>query len=794
MARHKGFSAINIAGLTLGLSACLLIGLFVQDEKKFDKWVPDGDRIYRMYIDRKTAESRERMAGTVPMFATSLQQEFPEVEKTVRIFYIQSKDLFEAGEKKFYEEAGFAPDSTFFEFFPLEFIHGSSSKVLQNPTDIVLSQTMSERFFGKDNPVGKEILYNKTPYVVKGVYRNNPALHLQPNFVIAMRALGIPEKRFESWGWEQLFTYVKLKKGTDITAFELKYQDYIKNTVAPTLKDDDIDYVPYFQPLHKVHLYSADIKFELATVRGNITYVNALSVIALFILLIACFNFVNLATAKSLQRAREVGVRKTIGASRRQLVTHFIGETVLLSFISVLLSVVLALILLPWLNDFTEKNISWQLFIHPLFILGTLAMAIVVGILAGFYPALVLSGFQPVKVLKGNPSGDIAPGRVPWLRHGLVVVQFSLSVLLIICAIVVIRQVNYLHNKDLGLDKEQVMFFPMRGDKMFTEYARFKEQLVQVPGVSSASIGYGFPGDIFAGDAVIIPKNGNTKPTGSTHLMVDGDYVRTMGLKIVAGRDFLKNNGLDTTESFLINETAVREFGFETAEKALGQPIHWPTWRNQDSLKKGRVIGVVKDFNYKSLYDHIEPAVIHFYPDANWKVAVKIKTANAANSINGIKTVWNRFSPEYPIEYNFLDENFEKMYQSEDKLKSLLWIFTAITIFVACLGLFGLAAYAAERRRKEIGIRKVLGATVQGVVVLLSKDFVKLVLISLVIASPIAWYFMNDWLQDFAYRVTISWWIFVAAGIVAVFIALVTVSFQAIKAALSNPVRNLRTE
>jgi putative ABC transport system permease protein len=407
-----------------------------------------------------------------------------------------------------------------------------------------------------------------------------------------------------------------------------------------------------------------------------------------------------------------------------------------------------------------------------------------------------LSGFQPVRVLKGNVVSDALPGKTPWLRHALVVIQFSLSVLLIISTLVVLRQVNYLHSKDLGFNKDQIMFFPMRGDKLFQDHEAFKNDLLQIPGVSAVSIGYGFPGDAVAGDRIIVPQNGEQKNLSATLLMTDYDYIKTLGLQLIAGRDFSKEMQTDKNSAFIINETAVKELGFGTPQKALGQTLLWPVWgaKDPDSLKRGQIIGVVKDFHYKSLYDKVASAVLQVFPDAAWKVAVKMKATGINNTIESVRNVWSNYVPDYPIEYKFFDENFEEMYTAEDKLKSLLWIFTLVAIFVGCLGLFGLAAYAAERRIKEIGNRKLLGASVQCLVVLLSKDFIKLVLVALLIASPIAWYLMHMWLQDFAYRININAWIFIIAGFAAVLIALLTVSFQAIKAATSNPVKSLRTE
>lgn len=795
VARHKGFSVINIAGLTLGLTACLLIGLFVRDEKQYDTFIEEGDRVYRIYSEYTNEESSSEYAVVPPMFATALQQEFPEVEQTARVMMQpQYKRLFEAGNIKLYEESGYYVDSTYFEVFPLPFVHGSPIKALDGQGSVVISEEMAKRFFGAENPVGKEMLMEKEPLLVKGVFQKNPKFHMQFDFVLPLAAAGVPKERMEKWGWQQFVSYVKIKKGADVQALESAFQKLTKQKIDLFGDDPNTTNKPFFQPLRNIHLYSSGFKFDMAE-RGNITYVKALTIIAVFILLIACFNFVNLATAKSLQRAKEVGVRKSIGANRRQLMLQFLGETLLLSFISILISVVLVFLFLPWLNSFTDKHISFDLFTNPLMAALLVLLSLVVGVVAGFYPALVLSGFQPVKVLKGSVV-DAKPGKIPWLRHGLVVMQFSLSVLLIISALVVFKQVNYLHNKDLGFNKEEVLFFPMRGEHMLTNNQPFKNELLKLAGVSSVSMGYGYPGDAVAGDNIIVPRNGEQKIHSATQLMIDHDYIKTLGLQVIAGRDFSKERKTDTDHAFIINETAVKELGFGTPEKAVGQPLFWNPEldENPDSLKRGQIIGVVKDFHYKTLYDKVQTAVLQISPDAAWKVAVKLKTADIRTTLEEVKNVWAKFSPEYPIEYKFLDENFDQVYKSEDKLKSLLWAFTAVAIFVGCLGLFGLAAYAAERRVKEIGIRKVLGASVQGLVVLLSKDFLKLVLIALVIASPLAWYFLNDWLQSFAYRISIGWWVFLLAAFIAILIALITVSFQAIKAAIANPVKSLRTE
>jgi putative ABC transport system permease protein len=798
ISRHKGFSFINITGLTLGLTACLLIALFVWDEKQYDKFVPGGEQVYRIYSEYANTNGVQTMAATPPIFTSTLDRDYPEIEKTTRIMLqAENKTLFENGKTKIYEENGFIADSTFFDVFPLSFKYGTHNNLFPDRTSIVLSDDFAYRLFGDEDPVGKQIQMNKSTYQVKGVFIKDPRFHLQFNYMIPLSAIAqwIPAERMQSWAWHQFMSYAKLKRGTNVLALEMKFQKDVIEKSKLAAKETNTWDKPFFQPLKNIHLYSSGFKFDKAQ-RGNITYVNALIVIAVFILLIACFNFINLSTAKSLQRAKEVGIRKTIGAGRNQLIFQFTGETILLSFISIVLSIALASAVLPWMNTFTGKNIPVSLFTRPVVILLLVSLALLTGILAGFYPAIVLSGFKPIKVLKSSVSAVKVSGTAPLLRHSLVVVQFTLSVLLIVSAIVVFKQVNYLHNKDLGFNKEQIMFFPMRGDSMAKNSSVFKNELLKTPGVSSVSIGYGYPGDAVAGDEIIVEKNGQRITQSVTQLTIDHDYIKTLGLQVVAGRDFSKAMTTDPDHAWIINETAVKQFGFDSPEKSIGKMLYWHPWgaRNPDSLKTGQVIGVVKDFNYKSLYDKVEPAVLQIFPGAAWKVAVKINTANAANTIDKIGTVWKSFSRDYPLEYKFLDENFEQMYNSEDKLKTLLWIFTLIAIFIGCIGLFGLTAYAAERRRKEIGIRKVLGATTQGLVLLLSRDFIKLVLISLVIASPIAWYFMNKWLENFAYKIPVSWWTFVLTGLIAVCIAFITVSFQAIKAAMANPVKSLRAE
>jgi putative ABC transport system permease protein len=796
LSRRPSFSVINISGLTLGLTAALLITLFVWDEHQYDRSIPGSDRVYRVYTTSTNDHGTADLAVTPPVFAGLLRKEYPVTEEVTRVLMTSEyKQLFEAGGKHLYEVHGVFVDSTFFEVFPLKFDYGTAANALDNPGSIVLSREMAARYFGDANPIGQKILIEKKPVQVTGVFEKNPKFHLSFDYLQPLSTFGIPADRMQSWGWQQFFTYVKVHEGADIRPMEAGFTRLVQQRAWPDTKAHGFTYLPHFQPVRDIHLHSADFKFDNAE-RGNITYVNALIVIAVFILLIACFNFINLSTALSVRRAREVGVRKAVGAGRRQLIGQFIGETLLLALFSVLLAGALTALLLPLLNQFTGKTIPVSLLLHPKAIAGIVLLVLVVGLSAGFYPALVLSGFDPVKVLKAGMVRSGAPGRTPWLRHGLVVVQFSLSILLILSAIVVFRQVDYLHHKDLGFNKEQILFFPLRGDKLAKNTDAFKSDLQKLPGVSSVSIGYGYPGDAVAGDEIIFNRNGQTITQSVTQLTVDFDYIKTLQLQLVAGRDFSPAMGTDQDHAWIINETAVRDLGFGTPQKALGQTLSWHPWdgNNPDSEKVGKVIGVVKDFNYKSLYDKIEPAVLQIYPQAASKVAVKLSTNNMAATLSQINGVWNQFAPDYPLEYKFLDLNFARLYDSEDKLQTLLWVFTGIAIFIGCLGLFGLAAYTAETRRKEIGIRKILGASTEGVLVLLSKDFVRPVVLSLLIASPVTVFIMGRWLEGFAYRVEISWWMFALAGAVAVVIALLTVGYQTVRAARVNPVSSLRSE
>ena len=792
--RYKGFAIINISSLTIGIIGCMVIGLFVWDEWQYDKKISGGENVYRIYEQRKNNDNTTYAAISAPAYASFLKRTYPEVDTTTRILMSIDKFLMEVGEKRNYEEKGWFVEPSFFQVFPLKFSKGNPNTALIEPRTVVINEELAKKYFNNEDPINKIIYIDKDTLTVKGVLAELPDhFHLDFHYLMSLQSAGIPKERMERWTWHQFFTYVKLKPGTSVHQLQDKFQAHVKREIFPTLTQAGSTFLPFFQPLKNIHLQSSDFIYDNA-VRGNETYVRSLTIIALFVLVIACFNFVNLATARSFRRAKEIGVRKVIGAERKQLVIQFIGETILLSVLSMMLAIAATFLIVPLLNQFTGKSIEFNPITNPILGLIIIAAGIIIGMVAGIYPALVLSGFQPIKVLKNMKL--VGSGGGAWVRHGLVVIQFSLSVLLIVSTTIVYRQTQFLNDKDLGFNKEQVVYFQVRGD-LEGNLEAFKSELKRSPDIISVTSGYGLPGDRYAGDGVKTRGNDGEKERSANVFIADYDYIRTLGLRVIAGRDFSKDMATDVKEAFIINETAVKEWGFDTPEKAIGQSISWDEWEPTDTLdpvKKGKVIGVVEDFHYKSLHEKVTASVIHVYPQVLFAVALKLKTADLKNTIAHIDNTWGKFVPGYPLDYKFMDETYGTMYKAEGKLSELLWIFTIMAIIVGCMGLFGLAAFSAEQRKKELGIRKVLGANTFDIVGLLSKNFLLLVIIAAVIAFPLAWLWMNSWLKDFPYRVNISWWVFGIAIIAALTVALLTVSFQAIKAALTNPVKSLRTE
>ncbi|PHN02800.1 ABC transporter permease [Flavilitoribacter nigricans] len=791
--RNPSTTLINVAGLSIGISVCFLIGLFVWDEWQFDQYHPDKDRIYRITAERGGEGGAAHWAGTSPAYAPTLAAEFPEVERTTRLYQIRQKLLFTHQDNSFLEADGFFAENSIFDLFALPFRYGTPTAALSEPNTIVLSPELARKYFGDENPVGQTIKINSDEVKVTGVLESrSPHFHLDFDYLLSFENLlnQVPEERINSWVWQDFYNYVKVFPGTDPKTFTRKLSAYVEQHAHPQTKEHGFYYYPVLQPLTDIHLHSGNIHND-AAVRGNSRYVNGLALVGIFLLVIAGINFVNMSTARAAKRANEVGIRKATGAQQNQLRKQFLAEATIIVSIAMLIALPLTRIALPFLNNFTDKSLEFSLFSNaylPLIILG---LTLLIGLLAGSYPAFVLAAFRPAAVLKGGLSKP--SGHVNWLRKALVTTQFSLSILLISCVLIILRQMNFLNQSDLGFEKEQLIHFPMKGS-MFKNMENTKEEFLKISGVASASTCFGIPGDIVSGDNIIVPGE-NRRSLPARIFNVDHDYIGTMGMEIIAGRDFSRSIATDATGTFIVNETALKELDIAaTPEEAIGKRLEWKMWMDKDTIKQGTIIGVVRDFHYNSMHENVETTVLQIYPDSYWKMVLRLNSGDLSETLAAIESQWDAFETGYPIDYQFVDAGFQAMYENEQKLSRLLLIFTVLAVFIACIGAFGLAVYATEQKRKEIGIRKVLGASVGSIVALMSRDFLKLVLIALLIATPIAWFLMQSWLNDFAYRIDMEWWIFAAAGVLALAIAFVTVGSQSFKAALTDPVQSLRNE
>lgn len=797
--RHLSFSAINLIGLSVGLACCLSIYLFVQDELQYDRFVKKSGQIYRLVNQRSSEGKQNQFAVTPPAFGPALKANFPEVMQMTRLFALGNKPLVTYQDKKFFESDILLADSTFFDVFAYPLTRGNPKEVLLGANTLVISESMARKYFGNQDPLNKLLTLGgpgSVPFRVTGVMKDLPAQsHLAVNAVGSLSTLkaSTPAGVLESWRWQQFYTYIVLPGGYDPMRLQAKLPDLLKRLAKPELDKLNISYQSRLQPLTDIHLRSSDLEYDIAR-KGNIRYVYALIAIAVFALLIACFNFMNLSTARSMTRAKEVGLRKAIGADRSQLIGQFLGESLLLTTAAMGIALAVTAILLPVFTAWVGKSLSLSLLIQPQFLAGLLLAILVVGGLAGVYPAFFLSNFRPVQVLTGSRVLSSKQGAVS-LRKTLVVLQFAASTVLIISTAVVFWQLRYIQQKDLGFANEQAIVLPLRTQAMRDGYETLKTDLLRNPAIRAATACYGIPGGLFAGDGIKLP--GNEAEIATNMFIIDTDYIPTMGMHMVAGRNFSRTFGTDQEEGFILNETAVRNFGFGTPQQALGKEILWPKWvhRNPaDTLKRGKIIGVVNDFNYKSLHQTIEPLVLHIFPAVFSSLVVRVQPDDLQTTLDFLKAEWQKQAPDWPFEYQIVDQQFAAFYRSEQLFGTLFSLFTGLSIFIACLGLFGLATFMAQQRTKEIGVRKVLGASVASITLLLSKDFLKLVVIAIIVASPIAWYVMTKWLADFAYRIDMAWWMFAGAGLLAVGIAFVTVSFQSIKAALANPIKSLRRE
>jgi len=787
--KNKLFSAINILGLSIGIATCFIIMLYVQDELSYDRFNEKADRTYRVAFKANINGGKILEGNVMPPVAAVLKKDYPEVEEATRL-NLNGDTKITYNNKTFKESKLAIVDSNFFSVFTLPFIKGSSKTALMEPHNIVLTKNIAHKYFDTEEPIGKLLKIDNEVFKVTGVIDNIPAnSHFHFDFFVPLSDL--PYARDASWLSSGMFTYIVLKKEYDYKKLEAKFPGMVEKYMGPQIqkqmgvsfsqfktKGNELGFI--LQPLTSIHLYS-ETNFELEP-GGNGSYVYIFGVIAIFMLTVACINFINLSTAGASKRAKEVGVRKVAGSGKLQLISQFLSESILITLFALIIAFVLIDIALPAFNNISGKHLSFS--IKP--VLAFIALGLLVGIIAGIYPAFYLSSFKPIAVLKGKLTSN---NKSFGLRSSLVVFQFFISVALIISTIVVYQQMMFIQNKKLGYDKEQIITLPNSYALGKNEQV-YKEEVLKDPRIVNATASsYKPAGPSNNNNALAYPEGHDNQLMKTVEYHVDENYIPTFSMQMAAGRNFSKDFATDSL-GMIINESAAKAFGWGTLN-AVGKII---VRQNSD---KGtnipfHVIGVVKDFNFKSLHEVISPLLMTLQPEGG--LIFKIKTVDVASLLATMKKQWDNYNTDEPFTYTFMDDLFNKTYSAEQKTGTILNIFSVLIIFVACLGLFGLVTYTAEQRTKEIGIRKVLGASVMQVTQMLSKEFIMLVLIASLIAFPAAWWAMNKWLQSFAYRINISWWVFAVAGLCALLIALLTISFQSIKAAIANPVKSLRTE
>lgn len=779
--KHRVFSLINILGLTVGMTAGFLIWLYISFELSYDSFHTKAPDIYRLVTDIKTPTETINTGVTSWAFGPNIKNHLPEVEAFTRL----SGDgmLVKKGDIKFQEDKTVFADSSLFRVFDFRLLKGNPETALKAPLSIVLTETTAKKYFGNADPIGQTLLVTGDNHVatVTGLIKDIPGnSQIHADLFVSMSTL---TQKFnqgldESWGNFGALTYLLLKPGTDPKAVEKKFPAFLEKRDGEGMKQSQMYYTLFLEPMKDVYLRSTRGGEE----SGSITNVYIFSIVAIFILLIACINFVNLTTARSAERAREVGIRKVVGAGKGQLIGQFVGESLILSLIAFLLSLCLSALLLPLFNQLAGKTVSSGIFENLQHVSLLAGAAIGIGLLAGLYPALVLSAFRPVIVLKGRFTTG---SKGILLRKGLVITQFAISIALIIGTVIVYNQMNYMRSRDLGFSKDQVLVIDTYGDP---GKDALKQSVAGIPGVTSTALSSSVPGGGNPGAYSEIENiKGDLQIANLDLYFVDFDYIDLFGIKMAAGRSFSREFGTDTTQAMILNEAAVKMFGYSSPEQAIGR--RFKQWG-----REGKIVGVMKDFHFRSLQQPIKPLSMRIEPGGCNLLSVHVSAGQLPATLTAITNKWKAVIPGKPFSYYFLDEFFDRQYRSEERFGRLFLNFAILAIFISCLGLLGLASYSTMQRTKEIGIRKVMGASVSGIVNLLSKEFLWLVIISFFIAAPVAWYFMHRWLKDFAYRIDISWWVFAIAVLAAVVIAFLTVSFQAIKAAIANPVKSLRTE
>ena len=775
--RNKVIAFINIAGLAVGMVCAALILLYVRHELSYDQYHLNKKNIYRLVTGVQGA-AYQAIAKVPGPWGVAAQRDLPEVRNVARFVFL-NETLVSRSEKRFYETGGFYADSTVFEVFSFPLIQGNPKAALTRPNTIVISEDFAKKYFAEEEALGQTLTFDaQNEFQVTGVLSNVPTnSHFTFDFLVSMATYSNPRR--DNWQWNQYYTYLLLNDGASPGAVAAKFPAMLSTYIDEKLA---AGYAQSLQPLIGIHLHS-NLFREMQT-NSDIPYVYMISAVGFFILLIACINFMNLTTARATTRAKEVGVRKVSGAGRMHLIKQFLSESVLTSFAAAIIAMVGIDLLLPVFNSLTGRQLSFEYLNEKIFLLGFFGLAAVIGIISGSYPAFVLSSFKPSSALKGK-SGE---ARGVWLRKTLVAGQFAISALLMIATGIIFNQLEFIQNKKLGFNDAQLVIIPIRDDAMREKFETVKRKLQQHPDIVSVAASGNLPG---GGDWGIpyepegIPQD---RIPPMRMLVVDHDFIQTFEMELAAGRTFSRGHPTDATAAYLINEEAARQLGWDDPiEKMISMPAV--------QREKAPVIGVLKDFHFRSMREKISP-IMFFIPPPDWfsVYSVRIRPENISQTLAFIESKWNEFDPNHPFAYTFFDEDFAQLHRAEQQMAKLLGYVASLAIFIACMGLFGLAAFTAEQRTKEIGVRKVLGASVGSIVALLSKDFTRLVLAGFVVAAPLAYYAMNRWLENFAYRIEIGAGVFIAVGMLALIIAWLTVSFQSIKAAVANPVESLRYE
>ncbi len=781
--KRRMFSLINIFGLVVGMTASFLIFLYVRFELSYDSFHSKADRIYRLVCDVKTPSETVHANGPAWPVAPALRREYPEVERVVRTATVSF--LFRKDDIKFQEENSLLADPDFFRVFDFPLLKGNPNTCLNEPFSVVFSETAARKYFGNTDPIGQtlHLAQKGWPVKVTGVMKDLPGNSMiSGDVVVSMstETMHLNQGLEDSWLWGDYhpICYLLLKPRTDPGALQARFAPFMAKMENEEMRKQHMASTLSLEPLTAIYLHST----RGGSRGGNARNVELFSCIAAIILLIACINFVNLTTARSVERAREVGVRKVMGALRPQLALQFSGETVLLCLIAFGLSLLAAKLLLQPFNQLAGKPVSQGIFQNPADIGYLLVATVVIGLLAGFYPALVLSSFRPSSVLTGRFSTG---SRGAPLRKSLVVLQFSLSIGFILASIIVYRQLKYMREQDLGFNKEQMMIIDTEGDP---HREAFQNALTGIPGVVSSSLCSNVPGtEVPIVNCEIENYKGDMQTANLDSYFVDWDYIPQFGIRMVSGRGFSRDFQTDTTQAMLLNLAAVKMFGYASPQQAVGK-------RFSQFGREGKIIGVMDDFHFRSLQEQIQPLTVRIEPQACYLVAVKVAAGGLPATMRAIEDKWKGVIPYRPLLYYFLDEYFDKQYRADERFGQLFLYFTLLAICISCMGLLGLSAYSIVQRTKEVAVRKVLGASVSGIVHLLSRDFLLLVMLAFLVASPLTGWLMYDWLTDFAYRIRINWIDFLIAGLLAVAIALLTISINAVRAARANPVDSLRAE